>query len=89
MLAYDDRLRAGRAQEHLERAGARLADHLRGRAAHTPLLVVIGLLDTCATYVHAIEFFKAVAENGTDARLLADAQAGNDPNDPSGIIVWQ
>ena len=59
------------------------------RAARTPLLVEIGLLDTRAPYVQAIEFYKAVAEAGTEARLLADAQAGHGPNDPNGIIQWQ
>jgi dipeptidyl aminopeptidase/acylaminoacyl peptidase len=58
------------------------------RAARTPLLVEIGLLDTRAPYVQAIEFYKAVAESGTEARLLADAQAGHGPNDPAGIIQW-
>lgn len=58
------------------------------RAAHTPLLVMIGLLDTRAPYVQAIEFYKAVAESGAEARLLADAQAGHGPGDPKGIMVW-
>jgi dipeptidyl aminopeptidase/acylaminoacyl peptidase len=54
-----------------------------------PLLVMIGLLDTRAPYVQAIEFYKAVAEAGTEARLLADAQAGHGPGDPKGILLWQ
>ena len=58
-------------------------------AAHTPLLVIIGLQDTRAPYVQAIEFYKAVAENGTEARLLADAQAGHGPGDPRGVLQWQ
>jgi dipeptidyl aminopeptidase/acylaminoacyl peptidase len=58
-------------------------------AAHTPLLVMIGLLDTRAPYVQAIEFYKAVAESGTEARLLADAQAGHGPGDPKGTLLWQ
>ena len=58
-------------------------------AAHTPLLVIIGLLDTRAPYVQAIEFYKVVAENGTEARLLVDAEAGHGPGDPKGILQWQ
>lgn len=58
------------------------------RAARTPLLVEIGMLDTRAPYVQAIEFYKAVAETGTETRLLADAQAGHGPDDPTGVIQW-
>ncbi len=58
-------------------------------AAHTPLLVEIGLLDTRAPYVQAIEFYKAVAETGTEARLLVDAQSGHGPDDPRGVLQWQ
>lgn len=55
---------------------------------HTPLLVMIGLGDKRAPYVQAIEFFKAVAENGTETRLFADDLAGHGPNDPKGAILW-
>jgi dipeptidyl aminopeptidase/acylaminoacyl peptidase len=58
-------------------------------ATRTPLLVMIGLLDTRAPYVQAVEFYKAVAESGTEARLLADAQAGHGPGDPKGALAWQ
>ncbi|HEX8109852.1 MAG TPA: prolyl oligopeptidase family serine peptidase [Kofleriaceae bacterium] len=58
-------------------------------AAHTPLLVEIGLLDTRAPYVQAIEFYKVVAETGTEARLLVDTQSGHGPDDPRGILQWQ
>jgi len=51
--------------------------------------LAVGLLDTRAPYVQAIELYKAVAENGTEARLLADAQAGHGPGDPRGVVVWQ
>ena len=54
----------------------------------TPSLVMIGLLDTRAPYAQAIEFFKAVAENGTEARLLADSKAGHGPDDPRGVVTW-
>lgn len=57
-------------------------------AVRTPLLVVIGLLDTRAPYVQAIEFYKAVAEHGAETRLLADAQAGHGPDDPKGLLLW-
>jgi dipeptidyl aminopeptidase/acylaminoacyl peptidase len=57
-------------------------------AARTPLLVVIGLLDTRTPYAQAIEFYKAVAEHGTEARLLADSKAGHGPQDPQGTIQW-
>lgn len=57
-------------------------------AVRTPLLVIIGLLDTRAPYVQAIEFYKAVAEAGTETRLLADAEAGHGPGDPRGAILW-
>jgi dipeptidyl aminopeptidase/acylaminoacyl peptidase len=55
---------------------------------HTPLLVMIGLRDTRAPYVQAIEFFKTVAENGTETRLFADDLAGHGPADPKGAILW-
>ena len=55
----------------------------------TPLLVMIGLLDTRAPYAQAIEFYKTVAENGTETRLFADDKAGHGPNDPRGTILWQ
>ncbi len=55
---------------------------------HTPLLVMIGLLDKTAPYTQAIEFYKTVAEHGTDARLLADANAAHGPDDPQGIVLW-
>ena len=55
----------------------------------TPLLVMIGLLDTRAPYAQAIEFFNTVAENGTETRLFADDKAGHGPDDPRGFILWQ
>jgi dipeptidyl aminopeptidase/acylaminoacyl peptidase len=58
-------------------------------AEHTPLLVMIGLRDTRAPYPQAIEFFKTVAENGTETRLLADREAGHGPQDPQGVLAWQ
>jgi len=57
-------------------------------ATRTPLLVMIGLLDTRAPYVQGIEFYKAVAESGAETRLLADAQAGHGPSDPKGVLAW-
>jgi dipeptidyl aminopeptidase/acylaminoacyl peptidase len=54
----------------------------------TPTLVQIGLLDTRAPYAQAIEFYKAVAENGTETRLMADSKAGHGPNDPRGLVLW-
>lgn len=54
----------------------------------TPLLVMIGLLDTRAPYVQAIEFFKSVVERGIEARLLADSKAGHGPDDPKGQVLW-
>ncbi len=55
----------------------------------TPLLVMIGLLDTRAPYAQAIEFYKTVAENGNETRLFADDKAGHGPIDPRGTILWQ
>jgi dipeptidyl aminopeptidase/acylaminoacyl peptidase len=55
---------------------------------HTPLLLTIGLRDTRAPYPQAIEFFKTVAENGGETRLLADSLAGHGPDDPRGTILW-
>jgi dipeptidyl aminopeptidase/acylaminoacyl peptidase len=57
-------------------------------AAKTPLLVVIGLRDTRAPYVQAIEFYTALAENGAETRLLVDSQSGHGPGDPKGIVIW-
>lgn len=54
----------------------------------TPTLVMIGLLDTRAPYAQAIEFYKAVAESGTQAQLMADSKAGHGPNDPRGFVLW-
>src|SRR6185312_9888427 len=54
----------------------------------TPTLMMIGLLDTRAPYAQTIEFYKAVAEGGTQAQLLADAKAGHGPGDPQGLISW-
>jgi dipeptidyl aminopeptidase/acylaminoacyl peptidase len=54
----------------------------------TPLLLVIGLRDTRAPYVGAIEFYKALLENGAPVRLLADPLAGHGPDDPQGSIDW-
>lgn len=54
----------------------------------TPTLVMIGLLDTRAPYAQAIEFYKAVAESGTQAQLMADSKAGHGPNDPRGLVLW-
>jgi dipeptidyl aminopeptidase/acylaminoacyl peptidase len=58
-------------------------------ANRTPLLVEIGLRDTRAPYVQAIEFYKAVAEAGVEARLLVDTESGHGPADPRGILQWQ
>jgi dipeptidyl aminopeptidase/acylaminoacyl peptidase len=54
----------------------------------TPLLLVIGLRDTRAPYVQAIEFYKALAESGAPVRLLADPLAGHGPDDPQGFLEW-
>ena len=54
----------------------------------TPLLLVAGLRDTRAPYVQAIEFYKALAENGAPVRMLADPDAGHGPNDPQGWTAW-
>jgi acylaminoacyl-peptidase len=54
----------------------------------TPLLVMIGLRDTRAPYAQAIEFYKTVEANGTEARLLADSLAGHGPGDPRGAALW-
>lgn len=54
----------------------------------TPLLLVIGLRDTRAPYVAAIEFYKALLENGAPVRLLADPLAGHGPDDPQGFMDW-
>jgi dipeptidyl aminopeptidase/acylaminoacyl peptidase len=54
----------------------------------TPLLLVIGLRDTRAPYVQAIEFYKALAERGAPVRLLADPLAGHGPDDPRGFMDW-
>jgi dipeptidyl aminopeptidase/acylaminoacyl peptidase len=54
----------------------------------TPLLLVIGLRDTRAPYVGAIEFYKALLENGAPVRLLADPLAGHGPDDPQGFVDW-
>lgn len=54
----------------------------------TPTLLMIGLLDTRAPYAQTIEFYKAVAEGGTQAQLLADAKAGHGPGDPQGLVLW-
>ncbi len=55
---------------------------------HTPLLVMIGLRDTRAPYAQAIEFYKAVAEHGTEAKLFADDLAGHGPDDLRGALLW-
>jgi dipeptidyl aminopeptidase/acylaminoacyl peptidase len=57
-------------------------------AERTPLLLTIGLRDTRAPYPQAIEFFKTVAENGGETRLLADSLAGHGPDDPRGTMLW-
>jgi len=57
-------------------------------AERTPLLVIIGLHDTRAPYPQAIEFYKAVLENGGTAKLLADPLAGHGPDDPQGNVAW-
>jgi dipeptidyl aminopeptidase/acylaminoacyl peptidase len=54
----------------------------------TPLLLIVGLRDTRAPYVQAIEFYKALAENGAPVQILADPQAGHGPNDPQGVVAW-
>ena len=54
----------------------------------TPLLLIIGLRDTRAPYVAAIEFYKALLENGAPVQLLADPLAGHGPGDPQGFIDW-
>ncbi len=56
--------------------------------AHTPLLIIVGQNDTRAPYVQAIEFYKALVENGAPARMLVDPQAGHGPDDPRGVIQW-
>lgn len=58
-------------------------------ATRTPLLIQIGLRDLRAPYVQAIEFYKAVAEAGSEVRLLADSEAGHGPDDPKGVLQWQ
>ncbi len=55
---------------------------------HTPLLLIIGLKDTRAPYVGAIEFYKTIAENGGPVQLVADADSGHGPNDPAGEALW-
>ena len=54
----------------------------------TPLLLIVGLRDTRAPYVQAIEFYKALAENGATVQLLADPKAGHGPDDPQGFVAW-
>ncbi len=54
----------------------------------TPLLLIVGLRDTRAPYVQAIEFYKALAENGAPVQILADPKAGHGPNDPQGFMDW-
>jgi len=54
----------------------------------TPLLIIVGLRDTRAPYVQAIEFYKALAENGAPVQILADPKAGHGPNDPQGYMDW-
>jgi dipeptidyl aminopeptidase/acylaminoacyl peptidase len=54
----------------------------------TPLLIIVGLRDTRAPYVQAIEFYKALAENGAPVQILADPNAGHGPNDPQGFMDW-
>ncbi|HXO16973.1 MAG TPA: prolyl oligopeptidase family serine peptidase, partial [Candidatus Dormibacteraeota bacterium] len=54
----------------------------------TPLLLIAGLRDTRAPYVQAIEFYKALAENGAPVRMLADPKAGHGPDDPQGTMAW-
>lgn len=54
----------------------------------TPLLLIIGLRDTRAPYVQAIEFYKALAENGAPVQILADPKAGHGPDDPQGFLEW-
>jgi dipeptidyl aminopeptidase/acylaminoacyl peptidase len=56
--------------------------------ARTPVLVMAGLADTRAPYMQAIEFYKALVENGAPARMLADPIAGHGPNDPQGAMEW-
>jgi dipeptidyl aminopeptidase/acylaminoacyl peptidase len=41
-----------------------------------------------APYVQAIEFYKALAENGAPVQILADPKAGHGPNDPQGFMDW-
>lgn len=55
---------------------------------HTPLLLIVGLRDTRAPYVQAIEFYKALAENGAPVQMLADPKAGHGPDDPKGFVEW-
>ncbi len=55
---------------------------------HVPLLIVAGLADTRAPYMQAIEFYKALAENGAPVRMLVDPIAGHGPNDPKGLTEW-
>jgi len=53
---------------------------------NTPLLIVSGLRDTRAPYPQALEFYKALLDNGKDARMLVYPQAGHGPSDPAGIL---
>jgi dipeptidyl aminopeptidase/acylaminoacyl peptidase len=55
---------------------------------HTPLLLIAGLRDTRAPYVQAIEFYKALADNGAPVRMIADPLAAHGPDDPQGAKAW-
>lgn len=53
---------------------------------NTPLLIISGLRDTRAPYPQALEFYKALLDNGKDARMLVYPKAGHGPSDPAGIL---
>jgi dipeptidyl aminopeptidase/acylaminoacyl peptidase len=57
-------------------------------AEHTPLLIIVGLLDTQAPYMQGIEFYKTLAELGAPVRMLADSAAAHGPSDPEGTVEW-
>lgn len=52
----------------------------------TPLLIISGLQDTRAPYPQALEFYKALLDNGRDVKMLVYPQAGHGPSDPAGIL---
>lgn len=56
---------------------------------NTPLLIISGLQDARAPYPQALEFYKALLDNGKDARMLVFPKAGHGPSDPLGVLDYE